>query len=191
MTDAPTRESVLAALADGPYGRCVYGGDNDVVDHQVVALDYENGVTATHTVTAFTEMANRKTRIFGTHGCIDGDGRTLTVHDFRAEPAAGQETSQGSTRYDPVSSHDDGDRNLVAAFLTAVATGDPAPILSGPGESVDSHRVVWAAERARTTGTVVDLRADQTGSSGAGSPSASAISGGISLLPEPSVATTT
>lgn len=159
VTDIPTEQALAAALAEGPYGRCVYDCDNDVVDNQVVALDYDNGVTATHTVTAFTEMAQRKTRIFGTHGRIEGDGHQLTVHDFRAGPTAAVETitlRSGQDR-DPVSAHDDGDQALVTAFLTAVANGDPTPILSGPGESVDSHRVVWAAEHARHSGTVVTL----------------------------------
>ncbi len=159
VTDTPTEQSLSLALADGPYGRCVYDCDNDVVDHQVVALAYDNGVTATHTVTAFTEMAQRKTRIFGTHGCIDGDGHQLTVHDFRTGPTAAVQTitPRSGQGHDPVGAHGDGDQALVTAFVTAIATDDPTPILSGPAESVDSHRVVWAAEHARRTGTVVPL----------------------------------
>lgn len=159
VTGTPTEQSLHKELAEGPYGRCVYDCDNDVVDHQVVALDYDNGVTATHTVTAFTEMAQRKTRIFGTQGCIDGDGHQLTVHDFRTGPSAAVETVElrKDQRPDAVSAHDDGDQSLVTAFLTAVANNDPTPILSGPDESVDSHRVVWAAERARRSGGVVTL----------------------------------
>ena len=33
---------------------------------------FEGGNTATFTMTAFTEMSARKTRIFGTHGCLEG-----------------------------------------------------------------------------------------------------------------------
>lgn len=159
VTNIATEPAVTTALAEGPYGRCVYDCDNDAVDHQIVALDYDNGVTATHTVTAFTEKAERKTRIFGTHGCIDGDGYQLTVYDFRTGPTATSQTIKPYPSQGPgqVSPHGDGDQNLLNAFLTAVATGDPTPILSGPSESVGSHRVVWAAEYARRTGTVVTL----------------------------------
>ncbi len=68
--------------ASGPYGRCVYDCDNDVVDHQVVNIEYAGGVTASLTMTGFTPMAFRKTRIFGTRGMLEGDGYTVSVFDF-------------------------------------------------------------------------------------------------------------
>ena len=160
VTPAPTEEALTQALTHGPYGRCVYKCDNDVVDHQVVALDYTNGVTTTHTVTAFTETGHRKTRIFGTHGSIECDGHHITRHDFRAHPAITVATTDTATA--PAGSgmvdHGDGDRAAVAAFLTAVTTGDTGHIRSGPQESLDSHRAVWAAEHARRTHTTVTPR---------------------------------
>ncbi|WP_255945603.1 Gfo/Idh/MocA family protein [Streptomyces odontomachi] len=164
VTPTLTEGALREALATGPYGRCVYACDNDVVDHQVVALDYGNGVTATHTVTAFTEMGHRRTRIFGTHGSIECDGKQVVVHDFRGHPAVAATTIEVPARAEHgVADHGDGDRAAIAAFLTAVATGDTSRIRSGPRESLASHRVVWAAEQARhdnTTLTVPDpLRA--------------------------------
>ena len=42
-------------------------------------------------------------------------------------------------------------------FLAAVAAGDPSLLTSGAAQSLATHRVVWAAEEARRTGTVVTL----------------------------------
>jgi predicted dehydrogenase len=160
VTPTFTEEALAEALATGPYGRCVYACDNDVVDHQVVAIDFDNGVTATHTVTAFTDMGHRRTTVFGTHGSIETDGRQVVLHDFRAHPATvidridveGESAANGD-----LVSHGDGDLAAVAAFITAVATGDTGAIRSGPRESLHSHQAVWAAEHARRTNTTVTL----------------------------------
>src|SRR4029453_17631967 len=54
ITPVATEESVLAALRTGPYGRCVYGCDNDVVDHQVVLMELAGGATVSLTMTPLT-----------------------------------------------------------------------------------------------------------------------------------------
>ena len=68
-----TDDSVREALRSGPYGRCVYHCDNDVVDHQVVNLEFENGVTASFTMCAFTWEGSRTVKIMGALGQITGD----------------------------------------------------------------------------------------------------------------------
>lgn len=156
ITDDPTPEGVEAALRDGPYGRCVYACDNDAVDHQVVTIEYEGGVTASLTVSAFTPMADRKTRIMGTRGYLDSDGQTIRVYDFRTateeviDVGAGDDASAAR-------GHAGGDAGLVEAFLRSIAAADPTLIKTGPAESLTSHRLVWAAERARREGAVVVL----------------------------------
>jgi predicted dehydrogenase len=153
IVDEFTPAALDEALRDGPYGRCVYACDNDVVDHQVVALEFPGAVSATFTMTAFSEAAPRSTRLFGTRAELAGDGRTIRVYDFltRSErlitpvPAGSVHTADG---------HDGGDAGLMEAFTAAVATGDRERIKSGPRESLASHLAVFAAERARLNGTV-------------------------------------
>ena len=70
------------ALREGPYGRCVYACDNDVADHQVVTIEFDGGVTATLTMSAFTPYGRRRTRIMGTRAFLEGDGHQVTVTDF-------------------------------------------------------------------------------------------------------------
>ncbi len=42
-------------------------------------------------------------------------------------------------------------------FVAAVSANDRGMILSGPDESLETHRMVFAAERARREHTVVDM----------------------------------
>jgi hypothetical protein len=60
MTEDTTTEGVTKALRETSSGLCVWGSDNDVVDHQVVNIEYEGGVTASFTMTAFNEGAFQK-----------------------------------------------------------------------------------------------------------------------------------
>ena len=158
LTENVTPESVAEAIKSGPYGRCVYNGRNDVVDHQVVNLEYEGGVTASFTVTAFTEAAFRKSRIFGTRGYIDGDGMTLKVFDFLTATEHTVETTTG-TGPTAAEGHGGADGELVRTFIDALATNDPRALTSGPRQSLESHQVVWAAERSRLSGQTVNMAA--------------------------------
>lgn len=153
VTPEPTRETVLEALETGPYGRCVYACDNDVVDHQVVNFEFRDDVTASFTMTAFTRARGRETRIFGTLGELYGDSQTITIYDFLSGQTSVIDTavtSDGSI----LSGHGGGDDGLMQAFLAAVYSNDPSLILSGATESLESHLMVFAAERSRLSGGI-------------------------------------
>ena len=158
LTSDLTETGVTEALRTGPYGRCVYACDNDVVDHQVVAMQFASGATATFTMTGFTRQRDRETRIFGTRGELYGDGSTIEVHDFltdRTETIRTDVALDGTEH--AAAGHGGGDARLMARFVAAIATGDRTQILSGPAESLESHLMVFAAEQARRDGRVVDV----------------------------------
>ncbi|WP_328924467.1 MULTISPECIES: hypothetical protein [unclassified Streptomyces] len=120
-------------------------------------MEFASGATATFTMTAFTEQADRQTRIFGTRGELRGDGRRLRVYDFltRTEEVVGL-GAEGPM--DAAGGHGGGDAGLMDAFVGAVATGNPGLVTSGPRASLTSHLTVFAAERARRDGTVEAVR---------------------------------
>ena len=150
-----TKEGVAAALQSSPYGRCVYECDNDVVDAQVVNMEFAGGVTVSFTMTAFTTAGPRRTSIFGTHGQIVGDESTIVVDDFLTGKTTTYQTEMAeSFELGPSAS---GDNGLMQAFFSAVASGDPQQLLSGPEETLESHKIVFAAEQARRERTVVNL----------------------------------
>lgn len=116
-------------------------------------MEFDSGATATFTMTAFTEQADRHTRIFGTRGELRGDGRTITVYDFLTRTEEQVPIGAGGPM-DAAGGHGGGDVGLMDAFVAAIATGDPGLVRSGPRESLTSHLTVLAAERARCSGTV-------------------------------------
>ena len=156
VVDHHTEADLLAALRHGPYGRCVWACDNDVVDHQVVAMEFDGGPTGTFTMTGFNAGGHRRTRLFGTRGELDGDGETVRVYDFLTETT---EVLSAHTPGDATAGggHGGGDWGLMDAFVRAVATGDRAHVLTGPRESLEAHLAVFAAERARREGVVATV----------------------------------
>lgn len=152
LTSDVTEAGVTQALRDGPYGRCVYACDNDVVDHQVVALEFADGITGTFTMTGFTAPGHRRTQIFGTQGSIDGDGEKIRVYEFLTDET--EELAVESLGSDAGSGHGGGDAGLMESFTLALATGDSSFISSGALESLETHLAVFAAERARHARTV-------------------------------------
>ena len=150
-------ETITRALREGPYGRCVYACDNDVVDHQVVNMEFDGGATASFTMTAFNLAVGRKTRIHGTRGEIYGDGRNITVTDFLSDDSETIDTAAADATIS--GGHGGGDDRIMGAFLAAVSGDDPSMILSGPRETLETHLAVFAAERARRNGRVETLSA--------------------------------
>jgi len=156
ITNNISTEGVIEALRKGPYGRCVYACDNDVVDHQTVNMEFENGTTATFTMTAFTGLGyGRTTRIFGSRGEILGDSRSIRIMDFLTDEKEELHLNTASTNAD--GGHGGGDSGIMRRFLAAVAENDPEKITTGLAESYDSHALVFAAETARKESRVVDV----------------------------------
>jgi predicted dehydrogenase len=158
VTDSHTREALEASLRDGPYGRCVYRCDNDVLDHQVVIIEYESGVAASFTLSAFTPMAGRKTRIGGTRGHLEVVGNAVELHRFLDGSTTTVEMP-GLARAGEVPSraHDDADEGLMRAFVAAVRSGQWSSLPTDAHESLRTHQLVWAAEEARQSARVVRL----------------------------------
>ncbi|MCY3017626.1 MAG: Gfo/Idh/MocA family oxidoreductase [Planctomycetota bacterium] len=155
VTPDLTEAGVTKALREGPYGRCVYACDNDVVDNQVVNMLYSGGRTATFTVLAFNKWTDRKTRIFGTRGELLGDGQYIEHFDFLTDKAETIDTR--ALNADDAYGHGGGDYRLMQAFTAAIASGDRSKIVSGAQETLESHLMVFAAERSRREGRVVTM----------------------------------
>lgn len=141
-------EAMKAMLQDGPYGRCVYACDNDAVDHQVVNLRFEGGVTVAHQMESYTYTGGRETKVFGTRGEIVGDGRKLTIYHFdtRTTEVWDSVLEAGAMQG---SGHGGGDFGLMDELVHQLTEGDPAHYTDIFDVSLESHRIAFAAEDSR------------------------------------------
>lgn len=147
-----TKEHVAEELKTSQYGACVYEAGSDVVDHQVVNIEYEGGATASMCMVAFTEAeCARRTVIQGTKGELVGDMTNFTVFDF---------TTRTKKTIDPppaTTGHGGGDYGLSTAFTDAVLGADQSKLGVSPDDVLNSHLIVFAAEKARRAHNVVDF----------------------------------
>ena len=151
VTDTADSEHVLEALKKGPYGRCVFCCDNTVVDHQSVDIRFENQVTASFLMTAFTNECARRIRLMGTKGEIKGDmdAGKIEVIDFVSNT---HETIQLHTL---AKGHNGSDVSMMRDFVRMIGEGKKGK--TDAAVSVESHLMALAAEEARISGQVIDF----------------------------------
>ena len=146
--------TIMEELRTGMLGRCVYRCDNDVVDHQLLSMEMDDEVTMSLSMEMFTNDDFRKTHIRLTGGEIDGDERTLRVRRFRGGDAETYDFSDIAGQ--PF--HAGADLQLIGDFIRALR--DPSrPFLTTIDDSIESHRICYAAERSRRTGETIRMDA--------------------------------
>ncbi len=159
LTLHPDKESVLRAIETGPYGRCVYYCDNNVVDHQVLNMEMTDGTTVSFTMTGFTSKINREAKFCGTKGELtaDLDAQLITIRPFGG-PERQIDVSKLATDF---SGHAGGDNRMVDEFLEMIREGkEPAKNMTTLAQSVESHYIALAAEKSRLQGGRPVLLAD-------------------------------
>ena len=134
------------------YARCVFHCDNDQPDHYVANMVFDDNITASFTMDAFSPKGGRRTRIMGTMGFIEGDMKEFTVTDFLTRTPRVWNMKVAEIPEYAQSGHGGGDHRLVRDFLEAVDRQDPAHLSSSIDVSIESHLMGFAAERSRRSG---------------------------------------
>ncbi len=143
-----TVEALQKAVEEGPYGKCVFDCDNDVVDHQFTQMTFENGVKASLLMTAFTAGGFRIMKFYGTLGelVFDESKGIIEVKRF-GEP---QEVIDVKTLEEGGYAHGGGDLALITKLYEILCNDD------GTGtslvESLESHLMGICAEKSRKAG---------------------------------------
>lgn len=142
-------EAVMQALREGPFGRCVYHCDNNVVDHQIVLMTTQSGVSVSLTMHGHSYEEGRTIRFDGSKATLlgkfahasvflelwDQRGFLLWRRTFASEVERKQ------------SGHGGGDAGLMRAFVRMIhGQADP---LNSARSALQSHLLAFAAEKAR------------------------------------------
>lgn len=147
-------EALTAALKEGPYGKCVFKCDNDVVDHQLVNIEFANSVTAAFTMCAFTNDCSRTIKLMGTKGEIRGamEKNEIEIIDFNTQ-------TKEIIRIDVLGKgHGGGDEGLMRDFVALLREEGQTKGLTSAQVSVQSHMMSFAAEESRVSGKILDLK---------------------------------
>lgn len=150
VKNAGHSEDLETALLRTPYGRCVYRCDNDVVDHQVAIVEYENGCSVSFSMSAFSSRTSRAITLMGTLGELQGnmEENRLTLHDYKS----------GTSRELPLPAedgmHGGGDTGLIHDFVQQIMSPDNNKLRSANHQGINAHIMAFAAERARISGNV-------------------------------------
>lgn len=157
ITDNPaSNEAVLQALREGPYGRCVYFCDNDVVDHQIVNMEFLSGISATFTMHGHSYEEGRTMRVDGSAGTLLAKfSMGHSYFEIWNHQGALEERVDFSSELESKSGHGGGDFGLMQAFINSVH-GKKEP-LAGANHALESHLMAFAAEESRLTSKTINM----------------------------------
>ncbi|MBR2568057.1 MAG: gfo/Idh/MocA family oxidoreductase, partial [Paenibacillus sp.] len=143
FTEELTRENIIKGLKETDYGRCVYKSSNNVVDHQVINMEFQNGATAMFSMSGFTRHQERRIQIMGTKGELRGENGRIVLMDFLTHEKTEIEIPPQTT------GHGGGDSGIVRSFLREIAQYGTSASLTSAEVSVRSHLMAFAAEESR------------------------------------------
>ena len=154
--DMPSDEEVWEAISKGPYGRCVFNCDNDVVDHQVVNMEFEDGITVSFSMNAFNK-GGRDIHIFGTKGELvaDMEKGTIRIYSFATKEYTDIDLEKISGSI--TSGHGGGDIGIMRDLVTYFNDETPSKAICSIRTSYENHLIGFAAEDARVRKCILDM----------------------------------
>lgn len=154
-----TIEDKINLLKTSQYGVCAYKSDNNVVDHQSLAVLFRSGATGTHNMIGGAAVPQRKIHIIGTKGEIYG---TLESGNFIVSLIDPRPGCEHLDRVVDTSIADDthggGDIKLIEDFVDYSRDGIMSVSCTSIQESVKGHLTVFKADESmKDGGNVKDI----------------------------------
>ena len=160
-----TKEALSKNLKNGPYGKCVYYCDNNVCDHMSNIIEFNNGITATFSLSAFTDEISRTIKIMGSQGQIRGNTENDTIEVSIFGKGKGDYKNKDIKIYRPlkkefennkeISGHDGGDGRFIAEFIEAIKGNYKSN--NSISVSLKSHIMAFALEKSRLEHKVIKI----------------------------------
>lgn len=136
---------------EGLVGLDPFLSDKDIVDNQVVIIEYENGARATFHTNCNSAIPERRMYILGSEGTLIADVHTGKIQLRRI----GFDTPLLDESTDVKGLHGGGDDHLARELVASMLTG--APPSAGMVEGLESAVTCFAIDDAMNEGRVVDL----------------------------------
>ena len=152
----PTDEEAMAALMNTNFGTCVYHAGNNVVDHQVVNMEFEGGATASLTMNAFNR-GGRYIRIFGTKGELYANASDTEITLYTFEDEKHHKISVEKTEESIAGGHGGGDHGIVVELYDYLNNNYIGYCAADIETSVKNHLIGFAAEEARKEESVINV----------------------------------
>ena len=144
----PTKDNLKEILVNGPYGKCVYFCDNDVYDNVVSILQFQNNITASLNISAFTKEERRNIRLMFSHGEVfaDYEKNTISIHKFTDKD-----------EQIVIIEKEDIDKKLIKDFIAKIKSRDTDNINSSVKSCINAHVTAFAGEFANISESIVNV----------------------------------
>jgi hypothetical protein len=159
------KDHLRELLMKNRFGRCVFQTDNDVVDNQTVQIEFEDDIHVSFTMCGHNGLERRMTKISMTNGEIDIDGISGLIKTYSFEPLL-----EETIKVNASGTHGGGDRAIMDNFVDAIESGDKSILYTPIKDSLEGHLMVFAAEEARKSSQVLDVKAYESALRAAGIP---------------------
>lgn len=155
------QEKVDSLKTFNPHGVCAFKTGSDLVDHQALVLQFENGSTATHSMIQGAMLPTRKIRIMGTKGEIEGsiEESKFVVRTFNYKTAKYKKRKVNVKRYIPKDDHHaGGDEGIIKDYISMLNGEKTSISCTKIQDSIYSHLCVYAADKSMENNTVEEIK---------------------------------
>lgn len=149
----PTTKNLLEILPEGPYGRCIYRCDNNVVDNMINILNFENGVNVSLNVSAFTKESNINMKLLLSSGELECDfkERKIIVKKFIENESEVIDLSDKDVE-------NEAKTKLLNDFIVNISNSDCKLNRSDVKSTIESNIIAFALEYSRISQDVVHVK---------------------------------